>query len=42
LKDEADMLSRVVEAKDEMGLGFLHWYLVILAYVFNDYAAALA
>jgi hypothetical protein len=24
LKDEADMLSRVVEAKDEMGLGFLH------------------
>jgi hypothetical protein len=42
LKDEANMLSCMVEAKDEMGLGFLHCYLVILAYIFNDYAAASA
>lgn len=40
LTSEADILSRAKEADDEVASSSLHCYLLILAYVFNDYEGA--
>lgn len=43
IKDESkitDMISQAKESHDEMALAFINYYLLVLAYVFNDYEAA--
>jgi hypothetical protein len=42
LKDETDILARAAEVQDEVAAGFIHFYSLLLAYVFNDFEAAAA
>ena len=39
---EADILACAAEAEDEVAAGFIHFFSLHLAYVFNDYEAAAA
>jgi len=42
LNDETEILTRAAEAHDSLAAGFLHFFSLLLAYVFNDYEAAAA
>lgn len=42
LKDEADILNRVMDHHDEVGIGFTHFLTLQLSYIFNEYDSAAA